>query len=262
VALGFGPGTLALVLAAVFLGGLVKGVAGFGYAVVATALLAVALDPATAVVLLIVPTLAANLSLVRELDRDGLRTCARRFWPFVVAAALGTVVGMQVLSRIPTAPLAFALGALTLLYVAFAQPWVTLPGEAAIAEYCLVETTAMKGILGLVSGLVFGGTNVGVQVIAYLESLDLDHQTFVGVVAMIFLGIGGVRIVAAWGLGLYGSSGLLALSAAAAVPGLVGVALGKRLRPLISVAQREAAVYVLLVVIGAKLASDGVLAVL
>jgi len=253
---------MAVVGGVVLVGGLVTGVTGFGYALFATATLASLFEPQTAVVLVIVPIVAANLSLVRELDRDGLQTCARRFWPFVVAAAVGTVVGMQVLSRIPTAPLAFALGALTLLYVAFAQPWVTLPGEAAIAEICLVETTAMKGTLGLVSGLVFGGTNVGVQVIAYLESLDLDHQTFVGVVAMIFLGIGGVRIVAAWALGLYGSTGLLALSAAAAVPGLVGVALGKRLRPLISVAQREAAVYVLLVVIGAKLASDGVLAVL
>ena len=252
---------MAVVAGVVLVGGLVTGVTGFGYALFATATLASLFEPQTAVVLVIVPIVAANFSLVRELDRDGLRTCARRFWPFVLAAALGTVVGMQVLSRIPTAPLAFALGALTLLYVAVAQPWVTLPGEAAIAEYCLVETTAMKGALGLLSGLVFGGTNVGVQVIAYLESLDLDHQTFVGVVAMIFLGIGGVRIVAAWALGLYGSTGLVALSAAAAVPGLVGVALGKRLRPLISVAQREAAVYVLLVVIGAKLASDGLLAV-
>jgi uncharacterized membrane protein YfcA len=253
---------MAIVGGVVLVGGLVTGVTGFGYAVFATATLASLFEPETAVVLVILPIVAANLSLVRELDRAGLRSCVSRFWPFVGAAAIGTVFGMAALSRVPTAPLTLALGVLTLGYVGFAQPWVRLPFEARLATYCLVETPAMKGSLGFVSGLVFGGTNVGVQVIAYLESLDLDHATFVGVVAMIFLGIGGVRIATAWALGLYGSTGLVVLSAAAAIPGLLGVALGKRLRPLVSVTQRNAAVYLLLVVIGTKLTADGLSAVL
>jgi len=248
---------LAVIGIVVLVGGLITGVTGFGYAVFATATLASLFEPQTAVVLVIIPIVAANVSLVRELDRSGLRSCVRRFWPFVVAAAVGTVLGMLLLTRVPTAPLSVLLGALTLGYVLVAQPWVHLPGERRLAAACLVETPATTVGLGFLSGAVFGGTNVGVQVIAYLESLDLDHATFVGVVAMIFLGIGGIRIGAAWALGLYGSTGLVAVSAAAAVPGLVGVSAGRRLRPLISVAQRTAAVYVLLVVIGLRLLTAG-----
>ena len=60
---------------------------------------------ATAVVFMIIPILAVNLSLVRDLSREELRTCSRRFGPLIGAALVGTVVGMAVLSRIPTAPL-------------------------------------------------------------------------------------------------------------------------------------------------------------
>lgn len=249
--------SLALVFGVVFVGGLVTGVTGFGYAIVATASLASLLDPQTAVVIVIIPILAANLSLVRELDRAGLRSCTLRFWSFVVPAAVGTVVGMLVLSRIPTGPLTLGLGLFTLSYAAAAQPWLRLPGETRVDEFCLVETHGRKGVLGLFSGVVFGASNVGVQVVAYLESLDLDRETFVGVVAMIFLGIGLVRVIAAWRFGLYGSSSFVAVSVAAALPGLAGVATGKRLRPRIPRDVQDFGVYLLLALIGLKLLTDG-----
>ncbi|SDF15459.1 sulfite exporter TauE/SafE family protein [Halorientalis regularis] len=249
--------TLALVFAAVFAGGLVTGVTGFGYAIVATATLASLLEPRTAIVVVILPILAANLSLVTELDRAGLRSCVRRFWAFVAAGAVGTVAGMVALTRIPAAPLSAGLGLFTLGYVAVSQPWIALPGQRRFESFCLVETHARKGLLGVAAGLVFGASNVGVQVVAYLRSLDLDHETFVGVVAMIFLGVGTVRVATAWLLGLYGSSSLLAVSAAAAVPGLVGVTVGKRLRPMITPRRRNAAVYTMLLVIGVRLAGAG-----
>ena len=252
-----GSPELAIIFAVVFAGGLVTGVTGLGYAIVATASLASLFEPQTAVVIVIIPILAANVSLIRELDRSGLVSCVRRFWSFVAAAAVGTVLGMIALSVIPAAPLVLALGLFTLGYVAVAQPWVRLPGEAWVDEFCLTETHARKGLLGVVSGAVFGASNVGVQVIAYLESLDLDHRTFVGVVAMIFLGVGIVRVGAAWLLGLYGSTALVGVSVAAALPGLVGVAVGKRFRDRIRPRVRDAVVFLLLAVIGAKLAADG-----
>lgn len=246
-----------LVTAVVFVGGFVTGVTGFGYAIFATATLASVLDPQTAVVIVIIPILAANVSLVRELDRDGLRSCASRFWPFVAAAVVGTVLGMVVLSGVSPAPLTAGLGVFTLAYVVVAQPWVTLPGEQWVAAFCLGESRTKKGLLGLISGVIFGGTNAGVQVIAYLESFELDHSTFVGVVAMIFLGVGTIRVWTAWFLGLYASADVVALSVLGAAPGLVGVDAGRRLRPRVSPRQREIAVYVLLSVIGATLVWNG-----
>lgn len=254
------PASLALVFVVVFVGGLVTGVTGFGYAIVATASLASLLDPQTAVVIVIIPILAANISLVNELDRDGLRSCTVRFWSFVLPAAIGTVAGMLALSRIPTAPLTLALGTFTLTYALVAQPWVRLPGERTVLDFCLAETHARKGVLGLFSGVIFGASNVGVQVVAYLESLDLDRETFVGVVAMIFLGIGLVRVLAAWVFGLYDSTAFVVVSIGAAIPGLLGVQAGKRFRPRIPPRVQNLVVYVLLAVIGVKLATDGLLA--
>jgi uncharacterized membrane protein YfcA len=262
VALGFGPGTLALVLAAVFLGGLVKGVAGFGYAVVATALLAVALDPATAVVLLIVPTLAANLSLVRELDRAALASCVRRFGPYLLGAVLGTLGGMALLGRVPRPVLALGLGLFTAAYVVTKQPYLRVPGLAAVRAYCFSPGRLGMGLLGTASGVVFGVANAAVQIVAYLDSRDLDRSTFVGVLAMVLVGVSAVRVGAAAALGLYGDGGALALSVAAAVPGLVGVQVGGWLRPRITERTQLAGTLALLSLVAARLTYGGATALL
>lgn len=249
---------VALVLAAVVAGGVVAGVAGFGFALVGTAMLASVLSPREAVVVMIVPIVAANASLARELDRGSIRSCARRFWPYAAAALVGTAAGMALLRRVPAAPLTLALGLLTLGYVATNQPRVVVPGASLVRRRCFTAGAAAKVGLGLVSGFVFGATNVGVQMVAYLDSLDLDRGTFVGVLASVLLGVGVVRVGMAGALGFYDDTGLLAVSLAAALPGLVGVAAGKRLRTRIPERYRAAAVYALLLVVGVRLSWAGV----
>ncbi len=254
---GYDPVLLAGILGIVFLGGLVKGTTGFGYAIASTAILAVVLAPAVAVVLMIVPTLAANLSLLRELDRDQLRPCVERFWPFVLAAVVGTLGGMALLGRVPKPVLALGLGGFTLAYVLLTQDRVAVPGEAWVTRTCFRPSTAAKAGLGLVAGLVFGATNVAVQVVAYLDSLDLDHATFVGVLAMILVGISSVRVGAAWALGLFGGADLVWLSVLAAVPGLVGVTAGRWIRARVPTPVLDRLALLLLAVIGAKLVHGG-----
>jgi hypothetical protein len=219
--------------------------------------LASVVDPATAVVFMILPVMAVNLSLARDLSADQLRTCGRRFGPLVAAALVGAVAGMAVLQRLPQAPLKLGLGLVTLAFVATAQRAVTVPSLAATRDRCFVETRpAMMGV-GAVSGLLFGGTNVGVQVVAYLRSCDLSHGLFVGVVAMVFLGLNGVRVAAAGALGLYPGLDVVAASAVAAVPAVAGVAVGKRLRFRASEARRRAVVLGLQTVIGVRLLLAG-----
>ena len=256
-ALALTPATLAVVATVVLVAGVVNGVAGFGFALVGTMLLASTVDPATAVVFMILPILAANLTLVRELDADSLRTCGRRFSPLLAAALVGTVVGMAVLERLPAAPLKAGLGVLTLGFVLTAQRRVVLPGLDRARAGCFVETTpAMVGVGG-VSGLLFGGTNVGVQLIAYVRSCDLSHGLFVGVVALVFLGLNAVRVGAAGLLGLYPDLVTVGLSAAAAVPAVVGVAAGQRARDRLSPRRRRVGVFALLSLIGVRLVLGG-----
>jgi uncharacterized membrane protein YfcA len=206
---------------------------------------------------MIVPILAVNVSLVRDLSREELRTCSRRFGPLIGAALVGTVVGMVVLSSLPTAPLRVGLGLVTLGFVATAQRLVPLPklsgGEGAAFGQTRV---GMLGV-GAISGLLFGGTNVGVQLIAYLRSFDLSHGLFVGVVALVFLGLNGIRVGVAGALGLYPSQVLLFASIGAAIPAVLGVAVGKRLRVTASERARRFVVLGLLTVVGIRLVGGG-----
>lgn len=248
---------IGLLVLSVLIAGAINGIAGFGFAIVGTMALATVIDPATAVVFMIVPILSVNLSLVRDLSASELRTCGRRFGPLILAALVGTVVGMVVLEQVPAAPLRLGLGVLTLAFVASVQERFVIPGLDRLRQGCFVETPlAMMGIGGL-SGLVFGGTNVGVQLIAYLRSRDLTHSLFVGVVAMVFLGLNAVRVVAASFLGLYPSSTLAMLSVGAVVPAVAGVAGGKRLRERVSERQRRTVVLGLLTMIGVRLVLGG-----
>lgn len=255
--MGLSPVFVAGITAVVLVAGAVNGLAGFGFALVGTMALASVIDPAVAVVFMILPVMAVNLSLARDLSTDQLRTCGRRFAPLVAAALVGAVAGMAVLQRLPQAPLKAGLGLVTLAFVVTAQRAVPVPLLAATRDRCFVESwPAMAGV-GAVSGLLFGGTNVGVQVIAYLRSCDLSHGLFVGVVAMVFLGLNGVRVAAAGALGLYPGLDVVGASAAAAVPAVAGVAVGKRLRLRASESRRRAVVLSLLTAVGVRLLLAG-----
>ncbi|MFU8867996.1 sulfite exporter TauE/SafE family protein [Natronococcus sp.] len=251
------PATTVFVLLALLLAGAVTGIAGFGFALVGTAILATIVDPSVAVVLMIVPILATNVSLLGELEPRDVRTCGRRFFPYVVATLVGTIIGMAALESIPTEPLLVALGVVTLSYVGVTQRTIPVPGLGAVKHHCFVERTGMMVALGGVSGLVFGATNVGVQIVAYVRSRDLDPGLFVGVLALVFLGINAVRVGAAAAFGLYPSVGVALVSVALAVPALGGVFLGRRVRPRIEDRSRRLGVLGLLVIVGVQLLLNG-----
>jgi uncharacterized membrane protein YfcA len=262
---GFSPALVGLLAAVVVVAGVVNGLAGFGFAIVGTMALATVLPPATAVVVMLVPMLAANVTLVTELSAPELKRCSRRFWPLVAATLVGTLVGMVIIDRLPGAPVRVALGIITLAFVVNRQslvPVSALGGEGGATGAGGTSGLARDGpavmvVVGAVSGVLFGATNVGVQLVAYLRSFDLSHGLFVSVVAMVFLGINAIRVGAAGVLGLYPSLAVFGLSLAAAVPTVVGVALGRRLRRRVSSRHRQVAVLGLLTLIGIRLVLGG-----
>lgn len=251
------PSSLLFVAGVVVVAGGVNGIAGFGFAVIGTMALATTLDPATAVAFMILPILAVNARLVGELSVDEFRTCGRRFAPLLVAATVGTVLGMALLDRIPEAPLRIGLGIVTLGFVATAQRIVPLSIPARLTTGRSAETSGAMVTIGGLSGLLFGATNVGVQLVAYLRSRGLDHELFIGVVALVFFGINGVRVVAAGVLGLYADATVLVVSLAAMLPAAAGVALGQRLRPRIAERAKRGFVLGLLILIGVRLVAGG-----
>lgn len=251
------PTVLAVLVGTVLLAGAVNGVAGFGFALVGTMVLAAVLEPAVAVVVMIPPVFAVNLSLVNDLSMADLGSCGRRFGPLIGGALVGTLAGMVLLDSLPAAPLRVGLGLVTLAFVAWMQELVPLPSLAGGVDTDFVESTPAMVIVGSLSGVLFGATNVGVQLVAYLRSRDLSHGLFVGVVALVFLGLNGLRVGAAAVLGLYPSLTVAVVSAVAAVPAVVGVAVGKRLRGVVAERHQRMAVLGLLTVVGLRLLRGG-----
>lgn len=247
-----------LIITIMFAAGGVTGLTGFGFALVSTATLAIVLNPETAVVIAILPVLATNIELVSELDRNRLRHCVSRFWLFLLAAAVGTVFGMVLLRRIPTVLFTLVLGVLILMYVLLTQTVVSLPGIERVSTRFIRQNTIANAGVGFAGGAVFGASNVGVPVVAYLDSFDLERSTFVGLLALILLGISTLRVGVAWGLGLYGSSSLLLLSAGAALPAFFGTIGGEAIRHRLPDRYIGAGVLVLLAVIGLRLTVSGV----
>lgn len=251
------PPLLIAFVGIVFLAGIINGVAGFGFALVGTMALATIIDPAIAVVFMIIPIVAVNLSLVRDLTGPELRRCGRRFSPLLTGALIGTLVGMILIERIPANLLRVALGAISLGFVASAQRALSIPLLARTRERCYVESTpAMFGVGGI-GGLLFGGTNVGVQLVAYLRSCDLSHGLFVGVVALLFLGLNSVRVGLAGALGMYSDPEIAFGSIAVAIPAAVGVAAGKRIRGGVNAQLQRWIVLTLISVIGLRLVAGG-----
>lgn len=255
---GVSADVLFLLGAVVLLAGAINGVAGFGFALVGTMVLASVISPAVAVVFMILPILSVNISLVQDLSSSELRSCSQRFAPLLAAALVGTIIGMVVLNHIPERPLRVGLGVLSIGFVVSAQNLLPVPGRETAKDRCFVESRpAMVGV-GAVSGLLFGGTNIGVQLIAYLRSCELSHGTFVGVVAMVFLGLNTVRVGLAGLLGLYPDPIIVLASLGAMIPAVVGVGIGKRLRSLVSEQIRRAVVLSLLTIVGLRLTSTAV----
>jgi len=250
------PTFLVLLTAVIMLSGVVNGLTGFGFAVVGTMALAAIIDPASAVVIMIIPMLAANVALLNELSGKEFRTYGRRFGPLVGSALVGTIVGMIVLEALPSAPLRVGLGLLTLGFVASQQTVVPLPSIGTDGEPTLAGRGSMIAIGG-VSGLLFGATNVGVQLVAYLKSQQLSHTLFVGVVAMVFVGINAIRVGAAGVLGLYPTLAVFGLSVLTVIPAVAGVAVGSRLRSRVGTRLRRWFVLGLLTVIGVRLLLGG-----
>ena len=246
-----------LLVAVIIVAGTINGLAGFGFAIVGTTTLATVVDPATAVVFMIVPILSVNLSLVTDLSRADIRHCGRRFTPLLVTATIGALLGMIVLDAVPADPLRVLLGLVALAFVASSQQVLSIPALSQTRDRCFVETPlAMSGI-GMIGGFLFGATNVGVQLVAYVRSCNLSHTVFVGVVAMVFVGLNGVRVLVAMALGLYGDPTVALSSVAAVVPAIVGVAVGRRVRPRITERYRRWLVLGLLSVIGVRLVLGG-----
>lgn len=239
---------LLLVASTFLLAGLVKGVIGLGLPTVAMGLLGLAMPPAEAAAMLLVPSLVTNVWQLLTGPRFG--GLVRRLWPMMLGIACGTLAGSGVIAS-PAAHAATAgLGAALLLYgiMGLARPRLRVPPVA--------EPWAGP-LVGVMTGLVTGATGVFViPAVPYLGSLGLERDDLVQALGLSFT----VSTLAlAGGLALHGALPLAATSASllALVPALAGMSLGGWLRARVRPATFRLCFFLGLLALGAELLWKG-----
>jgi len=110
-----GPAVIALVAVACLLAGFGHGALGFGFPIVATPLVALAIDIKSAIALLAPITLV--LTVISALRGVALSSIVREFWFLPLATALGAWLGTRILLAMPAEPFLLILAGVILLYL-------------------------------------------------------------------------------------------------------------------------------------------------
>ncbi|MFB6128141.1 MAG: TSUP family transporter [Halorhabdus sp.] len=178
---------LLVFVAVAVLAGAIKGMIGFGYALITTPIFASVIDPTLAVVVLAIPPWMINMFQIGETD-TGL-AFVREEWVLLALAVAGTVVGVSVLSTFKTGPLVpFLIGLVIFGYVAFQvfRNFVTV--EEAHHPVALSVAGALEGFLLAVA-------NLGPLLPAYFHTFERDAERYIGGLSMVLGAIFTVRIV-------------------------------------------------------------------
>jgi uncharacterized membrane protein YfcA len=243
-----GPALSLLVIATFLLAGAVKGVIGLGLPTIAMGLLGLAMSPAQAAALLIVPSTLTNLW---QLATGGhLLALMRRLGPMLAMIFVGTLLGSAWLG-IDSGPWAVhALGAALVIYALY--------GLIGPALRVAREREGWLGPLcGLVTGVVTAATGVFVMpAVPYLQSLGLSRDEMIQA-----LGLSFTVSTLALALGLVGQNALggqaLGASLLMLAPALLGMLAGQWLRQRISAALFKRCFFIGLAVLGGHLLING-----
>jgi len=173
-------GLLAWVACVVLIAGLLQGALGFGFPFVATPLIALMSDMRTAIILVLLPTLATIC--VALFTSGPLRATLARFWMMPLYMILGSAAGTWVFVSAPDAPYTLVMALLTLFYLSLDRLGRT--------EWAVVKRNerAFAPLSGLTAGVFEGTANVAAPplIILYL-SLSLTPTMLVQALNICFL---------------------------------------------------------------------------
>ncbi len=230
------------------LAGFTKGIIGLGLPTIAMGLLAVALPPAEAAALLILPSLVTNVW--QMLDGPHLGRLLRRLWPLNLGVCLGTWLGAALLAGIGGRHGGLALG---LSLIAYA-----ISGLAALQ---LVVPRTAEPVLGPVTGALTGASTAATGVfvipaVPYLQAIGLQKDELVQALGLSFTVSTLALAVALAGVDAFAPN-LILPSLLAVVVSLAGMRLGQAVRARLKPQAFRLCFFMGLLVLGAYLALRG-----
>ncbi|GFM89217.1 membrane protein [Pseudomonas cichorii] len=220
-----GWGLTALVIGTFLLAGTVKGVIGLGLPTVAMGLLGLAMLPAQAAALLIIPSTFTN---IWQLATGGhLKPLLRRLWPMLSLIVIGTFLGSFWLGMSGGHSMTRALGGALLLYALSGLFLPTFKVSARTERW-------LGPVCGFITGIITSATGVFViPAVPYLQALSLERNELVQALGLSFT-VSTLALAAGllWNGALGG--GEMGASLLALIPALLGMLLGQWLRQRIS----------------------------
>jgi hypothetical protein len=241
--------SLFILIALTFLlAGLVKGVIGLGLPTVAIGLLSLAMTPAQAAALLVVPSLVTNVWQLLAGPRFG--GLLRRLWSMMVGICLGTWAGAGLLTADGNGRAVIGLGLALILYAAvgLASVRLTMPRRAQ---------PWLSPVIGAATGLVSAATGVFVIPAApYLQALAFDRDDLIQALGLSFT-VSTVALAVSLGLDGAFQPAIAGLSLLALAPALGGMWFGQWVRARVRPAVFRLCFFVGLLALGIHLALHG-----
>ena len=211
---------------ALLCGGLIKGTLGVGTPLLTVPLMALVLPAQTAVALMAIPVVVANVWQASQTKQIG--SVVGRFWPAFVAILAWMYARVAILSSIDERSLLLLVGTVVIVS--------TLLQASAYKLHLPTTLEKPAGVFfGLASGVVGGLSSMfGPMLIIYLVSIrGLDKERFVASISFLYL-----ACVVPWTLILlwFGvlDGRLVLLSTVAILPVAAGMFIGLRLRHHVS----------------------------
>ncbi len=210
-----------LVVCALFLGGLVKGVVSIGVPLIAIPLLTGLLSVKQAVLLLSMPIILGNIPQALEGGKNWATLKGIGF--LVIGAVIGIAAGVKILFAIP-AHLATSVAGVVLLLAAFAllfAPRFSLPKKSS---------SPIGLLAGFFSGLMEGVSAIpGPLLATYLIATGATGKRFTKEIALVLV-ISIAALIAVFGQSRNAGLGDLAISTLASLPVIAGIIAGRPLR--------------------------------
>jgi len=205
---------------------LLKGALGVGTPLLPVPLMALVLPPQTAIVMMAMPVVAANVWQMCRAPRADRLT--GRFWPAFAALLAGLWVGVGILTRIDEKGLMAVVGAAVIVFALVHGSGHKLSIPARLEKPAGLGFGFTAGVIGGVCSFF------GPMLIIYLISLvDLRKEQFIGAIGFLYTGA-----VIPWAILLYYhgimDNKLLLYSTAAVLPVALGMAAGTALRRFVS----------------------------
>ena len=214
-----------LVVLVFFVAGTIKGLIGFGLPTVSIAILAAFLGLIEAMTLMLLPSLITNL--FQGLVGKYLIRLIRRYWSMFIFGAVFTWLSSSLLSTGHAATFAVILGVVLTLYGLSSLYSLQLPSPGS--RECWISP-----FVGIVSGGVTGITGIFlVPAVGYLQALRMERDELIQAIG---LWVTVATLSLAFSLKDHDlfSNELGLLSLTAVLPALLGMWVGRILRPRLS----------------------------